>query len=724
MGALMHAHDWTASPLGPPETWPQSLRTAVSLLLNSKFPMFMAWGPELAFLYNDAYRPIFGSKHPHALGLPFRQVWSEIWEDLSPLVEGALAGEGTFSEYFHLVIERNGYPEDTWFTFSYSPVRDETGGIAGMFCACTETTAQVLTEAALRASEEQLRALADNLPYGMVYQMAMKRDGSERRFTFVSQSSERLSGVTAEAALNDPKALYDTILPEHHAALAAAEEVAIRTLTPMDMEVGFRRADGSFGWCRIVSAPRDGPDDSILWDGLQVDVTERKLAEAALRESEDHYRHTVELNPQVPWTSRPDGQLDHVSKRWLDWTGTSGLGETWAQAVHPDDLAPSIAAWMHAVTTGEPYDIEHRIRLRGGEYHWMHSRAYPRRDEAGRIVKWYGTTEDIQESKAAEERLRASEQRFRSLLEATTAVVWMTDADGAIVGESPSWAVFTGQSQADYGGWGWLDAVHPEDRDRSAEAWRAALSTGSPYESEYRLRHHDGTYRVTVARGVPITGAGGQVREWIGANTDITEQKRAEEHQNLLIHELNHRVKNTLATVQSIAAQTLRNASTAEQAREGFESRLLALSRAHDVLTRENWEGAGLREIARQAVEPYANGRENRLRLTGRDIRLTPRMALALAMALQELATNAVKYGALVNGTGEIEIAWKTDRKTEPPLLRLRWEERGGPPVEPPQRRGFGTRLIERSLAQDLNGTVRIDFASSGVVCTVEAPIA
>jgi two-component sensor histidine kinase len=165
------------------------------------------------------------------------------------------------------------------------------------------------------------------------------------------------------------------------------------------------------------------------------------------------------------------------------------------------------------------------------------------------------------------------------------------------------------------------------------------------------------------------------------------------------------------------------HAATTEQARAAFESRLMALSRAHDVLTRENWEGAGLREIVKQALEPYSNRREDRLHLSGRDIRLVPRSALALAMAFQELATNAVKYGALSNGAGEIDIAWKLDRKAEPPRLRLRWEERGGPPVSPPLRRGFGSRLIERSLAHDLDGVVGLEFAPGGVVCTIDAPV-
>jgi PAS domain S-box-containing protein len=145
--ALMRAHDWSCSPLGHLATWPQALRTVVSLMLDSKFPMFVAWGRELGFLYNDAYAEILGSKHPSALGCPFQDIWSEIWPDISPLINRALAGEATYSENLPLLMMRKGYQEQTWFTFSYSPVRDDTGSVAGMYCACTETTRHVIGEA-------------------------------------------------------------------------------------------------------------------------------------------------------------------------------------------------------------------------------------------------------------------------------------------------------------------------------------------------------------------------------------------------------------------------------------------------------------------------------------------------------------------------------------------------------------------------------------------------
>ncbi|MDF2689272.1 MAG: sensor histidine kinase [Microvirga sp.] len=204
----------------------------------------------------------------------------------------------------------------------------------------------------------------------------------------------------------------------------------------------------------------------------------------------------------------------------------------------------------------------------------------------------------------------------------------------------------------------------------------------------------------------------------------LDKEKRAAEHQRLLIDELNHRVKNTLATVQSISAQTLRTADTKEDAREALEKRLLALSRAHDVLTRESWEGADLVEVIEKAIEPYQVSGERRFHIKGPHVRVTPRMSLALAMAMHELATNAVKYGALSNKTGTIEVSWKVQNGAAPPRLALSWTEVGGPPVVAPRRRGFGSRLIERTLANDLDGQVEIAFGPSGVVCTVDAPVA
>jgi two-component sensor histidine kinase len=205
---------------------------------------------------------------------------------------------------------------------------------------------------------------------------------------------------------------------------------------------------------------------------------------------------------------------------------------------------------------------------------------------------------------------------------------------------------------------------------------------------------------------------------------DVSERKRAETYQRLLVNELNHRVKNTLAIVQAIAHQSFSGGRDVEEAKAAFEGRLTALSAAHDVLTRESWESASMLRIVEDALAPY-RGETGRFRIEGADLRLPPKTAVSLALAIHELATNAVKYGALSVDGGFVEIVWRVE-PTEGERggrLHFEWREQGGPAVRAPSRRGFGTRLIERSLAAEFEGEVAIDFRPEGVVCTVDAPL-
>ncbi len=189
MAAMIRAHDWSSSPLGPVEHWPQSLRSIVSLMLASEFAMCLAWGPELGFLYNDHYARIMHDKHPQALGQRFADVWADVWDDISPLVDKALAGEASFFENLPLVTDRKGYDEHAWFTFSYSPVRDESGAIAGMFCSTYESTERVVTERALRDERERMSQMFAQAPTFM----AMLR-GPEHRFELTNPGYDKLIG--------------------------------------------------------------------------------------------------------------------------------------------------------------------------------------------------------------------------------------------------------------------------------------------------------------------------------------------------------------------------------------------------------------------------------------------------------------------------------------------------------------------------------------------------
>src|ERR1700730_17593093 len=210
----------------------------------------------------------------------------------------------------------------------------------------------------------------------------------------------------------------------------------------------------------------------------------------------------------------------------------------------------------------------------------------------------------------------------------------------------------------------------------------------------------------------PVRDEGGEVVQHFASFVDLTKQKQEQAQSTMMINELNHRVKNTLATVQSIVWQALRAGSDPKVIRESIESRLFALSRSHDLLTRENWEGAGLLDLVKAALAPFgvADGRSERFVITGENLRLLPKATLALGIAFHELATNAVKYGAFSNERGLILIAWKIEPGPEGDRLILHWREKDGPPVTLPSRKGFGSQVIERGLAHELDGTVHLDY--------------
>ena len=242
--------------------------------------------------------------------------------------------------------------------------------------------------------------------------------------------------------------------------------------------------------------------------------------------------------------------------------------------------------------------------------------------------------------------------------------------------------------------------------------------------SEIRYRRKDGSEFWASIFISPVRDESGKIIQHFASFTDLTKHKDEQEQSRMLIDELNHRVKNTLATVQSIVSQALRNETDPAVIQEAIESRLFALSRSHDLLTRENWESAGLRDVIDAALEPFgiANGRKERFVITGTNVRFPPNAALALGIAFHELATNAVKYGAFSNDHGCITVAWTVSPSPNGSRLILHWREKDGPPVAPPTRKGFGSRVMERGLAHELRGAVELDYRPEGLVCTIDIP--
>lgn len=260
--------------------------------------------------------------------------------------------------------------------------------------------------------------------------------------------------------------------------------------------------------------------------------------------------------------------------------------------------------------------------------------------------------------------------------------------------------------------------------DAEALAAIAAGFEGDSAGAEIQYRRKDGSEFWAALFISPVRDEAGEVVQHFASFVDLTAHKDEAAQSRMLIDELNHRVKNTLSTVQSIVWQALRTASDPKVIQEAIGSRLLALSRSHDLLTRENWESAALRDVVTDALEPFRvlDGWAERIVITGKDIRIPPGSALALGLAFNELATNAVKYGAFSNETGSVLIEWEREETPEGSRLILRWRENGGPPVKPPSRKGFGSRMIEHGLAHELQGTVELDYPPEGAICTMNIP--
>jgi PAS domain S-box-containing protein len=253
----------------------------------------------------------------------------------------------------------------------------------------------------------------------------------------------------------------------------------------------------------------------------------------------------------------------------------------------------------------------------------------------------------------------------------------------------------------------------------------AAFAGSSESNFEICFRRKDGATFWAAVFVSPVRDKGDDVVQYFASFVDITQHVQEKDHLRFLLAELNHRTQNTLATVQAIAVQTLRGAADKDVV-DTFEGRILALAKAHSLLGSKHWAAVSLREVIDRILQPFGlnDRRVARFSVKGDDVRLQPKAALSLAMVFHELATNAAKYGALRNGAaGKIDIVWRVEPTPAGGRMRLRWQESGGPPVKPPGRRGFGSRLLERGLARDLDGEVHLSYEPAGLVCEITAPL-
>ncbi|MEO8757891.1 MAG: PAS domain-containing protein [Devosia sp.] len=734
MGALIRAHDWAHSSLGVPAAWPQALRTAVRVMLNTGHPMYIFWGPKAICLYNDAYSGSIGpERHPASLGGEGRAVWDEIWPIIGPqIIEVMSGGAATWHENALVPITRGGKLEDVYWTYSYGPIDDETApnGVGGVLVVCAETTEQVIF--AQQAAAER-RRLADLMEQAPSFTAVLR--GPTHIFDITNAAYRQLIGHRDVIGKPVREALpeiagqgFFELLDEVYNSGKAFVGTGLHALIERQPE-----APPEERFLDLIYQPITNSDGAVTGIFVQGhDVTDQKLAEIAAAASEERFRMLSQSLPNHIWTAQPDGNLDWFNDRVYAYSGARPGeldGQKWASIVHPDDVVAAAESWGQALNSAKPYSAEFRLRRHDGVYRWHIARAVPSVDANGKVGRWVGSNTDIDEQKSAEAALAESALQVRLALSAAEMGVWECKVVGGqfvdLVGDDRALALLGGSPVQSSSFDNFMGRIHPEDRISLGPAAAAALAPDGDgvLDIEYRVVPGAGnghSEHWVHARAQAIRGPNG-IR-LIGTVRDVSQRKEAEARQAVLRGELQHRIKNTMAMVSAIATQTLRGDDIIDR-RAAFTGRLTALAHATDILTASTWKSGQLRTVLDGALAAHGWD-EHRFEASGPEVELNSRQALSLALALHELATNATKYGALSVDGGKVAIEWSLDQVNEAgePVFKLVWTESGGPPVVEPQSKGFGSRLITRALAADFEGSVGIVYAPGGVVCTLISP--
>jgi PAS domain S-box-containing protein len=677
--------------------------------------------------WNSGAERILGWREVEVLGDPAHLIFTP--EDRSigrPETEMHLAlTQGSASdERWHL--RKNG--ERFWANGELMPLKAENGTVQGFLKILRDRTQQRNEAAERNDSELRFRSLVEVSP-----QVVWFGDAAGN-ITYCNPVWYEYTSLTPGDTRGDGWA--SAIHPDHRDRVLGVWRRAVETEGSYEVEIPLRRAsDGQYRWFLARGRPiRDAAGILESWIGIALDIHDRKEAEGALRAAQEQLRLAVEATEtgvfdydlvadELKWDNRIRSFYGLAPNAHVDLT-------VHLARVHPDDHDRANKAVAAAVDPDGAgiYDITYRtITPEDGTERWVSAKGQTL-FEGGRPVRLIGTARDVTQSRRAEQTLRETEERYRLAGQATNDAIW----DWNLASNHVLWTEamrvahgYTPDAVEPTGDW-WISHIHPDDRGRIDASIHAVIDgTGTTWSNEYRFLRADGSYADILDRGYVIRNAQGKATRMIGAMLDITERKRAEEHQRLLTGELQHRIKNTLAMVQAIASQTLRGATDLDEVREAFGARLISLGRAHDILTQASWTAAPIAEVIEGALCVHQQASASRIRISGPNVLLAAKPALALSLALHELATNAAKYGALSNEDGLVDLRWHVVHESEGSKFCLTWTEQGGPPIlSQPARRGFGSRLIERSFAAEVNGDVKLTYAPTGLVCRLEASLA
>jgi PAS domain S-box-containing protein len=551
------------------------------------------------------------------------------------------------------------------------------------------------------------------------------------RIVFTNAAEDAMFGYSAGELVGKHVSVQNAYPDEENQRIVAEVMRCLKQEGYWEGEWLNRRKDGS----EFVSASRISAiriNGAAHWLCVQRDITDAKSTSDRLLESESRLAAIFEQAPAGLSELDCDGTFLKVNEalcRLLGRTSEELIGTSIADVTHPEDFEQNEAFLLQMAATGEPFSIEKRYIRPDGTQVWARSSVSRIVDAGGVPVSLLAATVDINDQKRAEAALRQASEKFAKDAAEREAILSQLD-EGVIVTDVSGQITFVNEAAERLHGVKML-GVQPEGYSETYHLFteagepypssqlplaRAALAGEAVPESRWRIVRPDGTTVVAIGAARPVYDENATRFAAVLTLRDDTERSRAEQHQRLLINELNHRVKNTLAIVQSLARQSLREEQGLSAAKTAFEARLAALSRAHDVLTRENWEAAPLEHMVHEMTAPYRRS-PNPFRIAGPQVLLRPETSVALSLALHELATNAAKYGALTVPEGQVEISWRVEQGR----LKLLWREENGPKVKPPTRRGFGTRLIERALAAQLQAVVSLLFLEDGLQCTIDA---
>ncbi len=529
----------------------------------------------------------------------------------------------------------------------------------------------------------------------------------------------------------------------HYDDFVADVQQVLDYLAPIEREVESRTGRSYIVRLRPYRTVEDRIDGTVV---TFIDNTARRGMEVALRESEERYHALFTASP-VPFMvlapNPPDFTITAANKAYLAATLTTREGLIGRRLfdVFTDDprrpgqlgsealdlsLAHVLATRKTDAMERVRYDI---VRPEGGfEPHWWLAINAPLLDADGNITAILHQVDRQTELHLAETALRDSESRMRTLVEGLPQLIWRSVSDGRWTWVSPQWLDYTGQSQAESQGWGWLETIHPNDRDTARQAWHEAQPHGH-LAVEYRVRRaRDGAWRWHQTRSAPVRGAlepdgvEGPILEWLGTATDIDDLKRLQDQQQVLVAELQHRTRNLLAVVRNVAQRSVDPSPGLSQ----YDARLSALGRVQGFLSRSAAYSVPLADVVQAELEAAGDGTSDRVRVDGPAVELPGDSVQAVALALHELATNAVKYGAIAQPSGRLSVTWHVERSDAAGDRRLVIDWRETEVVMPdgaPARRGYGSELITRALPYQLGAETALEFTADGVRCRVVLPV-